>query len=53
MVNRFLDKKPSGDAAKSGIIIILFSLFFFFLNFIQNETLSLVIKVTQHIQINI
>ena len=34
-----------------------FSFFFFFIlifkNFIQNETLSLVIKITKHIQINI
>ena len=33
--------------------LFFFFLFFFFKNFIQNETLSLVIKITQHIQITI
>ena len=35
------------------VAFLFFSFFSIFKNFIQNETLSLVIKLTQHIQINI
>ena len=47
---KFLRKRaPSGDF----FYVFFFFFILFFLDFIQNETLSLVIKITQHIQINI
>ena len=60
----FITELPLAAAAALSLIKLLFLknlsfLFFFFFfysffkNFIQNETLSLVIKISQHVQINI